>query len=80
MGCIALGAFDGTARKVYDSLCAEDNSDWNLVKDYNFRAYERIPEFYRQQFRAIENKLIKTMLNLVEKKSSSSIVGATLNK
>ena len=51
-----------TARKVYDLLFTEDNSDYDLVKDYILRAYERIPEFYRQQFRgkgAIENKLIR---------------------
>ena len=62
----------GTACKVYDSLSMEQSSDYDVVKDSISRAYERVPEFYRQH-RGYKNKQIKLMLNLLEIKNSSLI-------
>ena len=36
------GVLIDTAHKVYDSLSVEDRIDYDLVKDYIIRAYERI--------------------------------------
>ena len=50
------GFLTGTACKVYDSLSAEDSSNYDLVKDCILMAYERTPEFYRQQFRGYKKQ------------------------
>ena len=70
----------GTSRMVYDYLSVEDSLDYDLVKDSILRAYERIPEFYRQQFRSYRKQVNQTYLNFLGKKSSSLIDGVILKK
>ena len=54
------GVLTGTARNVFDSLSVEDSLDYDLVKDSILKAYERIPEFYRQQFRSYRKQVNQT--------------------
>ena len=61
------------------TLSAEDSSDYDLVKDYILHM-NVFQNFTDKNLGAIENKLIKPMLNLLEKKSSSLINGVILNK
>ena len=41
----------GKAREVYSALSVEQSSDYSLVKREILRAYELVPEAYRQKFR-----------------------------
>ncbi len=41
----------GKAQEAYSSLTVEDSQDYAKVKAVVLKAYERVPEFYRQQFR-----------------------------
>ena len=40
----------GKAREEYSALSVEQSSDYSLVKREILRAYELIPEAYRQKF------------------------------
>ena len=41
----------GKALEVYSALSVEQSSDYSLVKREILRAYELVPEAYRQKFR-----------------------------
>ena len=41
----------GKAREIYTQLSLSQSSDYNTVKDLILKAYELVPEAYRQQFR-----------------------------
>ena len=68
MGYLAWGILTGTARKVFDSLSVEDSLDYDLVKDSILSASERIPEFYRQQFRGYRKQVNQTYVEFSREK------------
>jgi len=41
----------GKTREVYSSLLVEQSTDYELVKQEILKAYELVPEVYRQKFR-----------------------------
>ena len=41
----------GKAREIYTQLSLEQSSDYDTVKEFILRAYELVPEAYRQKFR-----------------------------
>ncbi|XP_034081218.1 uncharacterized protein LOC117552092 [Gymnodraco acuticeps] len=46
----------GRAQSAYSSLCLEDSSSYSKMKSAVLRAYELVPEAYRQRFRSFEQK------------------------
>ena len=62
------GVLTGTAHEVYDSVSAENSSDYDLVKDCILRAFEIIPEFYRQHFRGYRKQANQTYIEFVREK------------
>ena len=41
----------GKAREIYTQLSLEQSSDYDKVKELILKAYELVPEAYRQEFR-----------------------------
>ena len=44
-------AFAGKAREIYSALPVEQSSKYQVVKEAVLKAYELVPEAYRQKFR-----------------------------
>ena len=56
----------GKASEVYLALKPEQTSDYQTVIETILKAYELVPEAYRQKFRNFKRKLTRLMLNLRE--------------
>ena len=70
----------GKARENYTELSLEQSSDYDKVKELILKAYELVPEAYRQKFRTAEQKMTRRMLNLLELKNNYLTDGALQNK
>ncbi|XP_059405759.1 uncharacterized protein LOC132140794 [Carassius carassius] len=57
--------FTGKAQEAYASLSVEDANDYLTVKNAVLRAYELVPEAYRQKFRSWEKKDSQTHVEFV---------------
>ena len=55
----------GKAAEVYLALSTEQSSDYDFVKREILKAYELVPETYRQKLGLARNMNIKLMLNLI---------------
>ena len=55
----------GKAAEVYLALSTEQSSDYDIVKREILKAYELVPETYRQKLGLARNMNIKLMLNLI---------------
>ena len=64
----------GKAQEIYGSLSVEQSSNYEHVKEAILKAYELVPEAYRQ------NMIVKHMLNLRGKKRTYSIDGVILRR
>ena len=64
MAFIATKCFKGKVQEAFTALPISECVDYNCVKNAILKAYELVPEAYRQKFRIITNKKIKLMLNL----------------
>ncbi len=58
----------GKAQEVCATLSLEDSLNYDMVKVAILRAYELVPEAYRQRFRNHKKRLVKHLLNLPERK------------
>ena len=45
------------------------SSDYDKVKEHIFKAYELVPEAYRQKVRNCRKKLTRRLLNLLDKRT-----------
>ena len=50
-GCVLQSVFVGKAHEIYLALPVEQSSKYQLVKEAVLKAYELVPEAYRQNFR-----------------------------
>lgn len=60
-------ALTGKAQHVYASLCP-NNQDYSVVKAAILRAYELVPEAYRQRFRAFRKNNSQTYVEFAYEK------------
>uniref|UniRef100_A0A7N8YF56 SCAN box domain-containing protein n=1 Tax=Mastacembelus armatus TaxID=205130 RepID=A0A7N8YF56_9TELE len=60
--------FVGKAQEVCASLCIEDSLDYDKVKATVLRAYELVPEAYRQKFRNCEKTVTQTYVEFAREK------------
>ena len=70
----------GKAREIYTQLSLEQSSDYDKVKELVLKAYELVPEAYRQKFRNCRKKMTRRMLNLLEQKNNYLTDGALQRK
>ena len=71
----------GKAREIYTQLSLEQSSDYDKVKELILKAYELVPEAYRQKFRNCrKRKISRRMLNLLEQKNNYLTGGALQRK
>uniref|UniRef100_A0A674NL88 Gypsy retrotransposon integrase-like protein 1 n=1 Tax=Takifugu rubripes TaxID=31033 RepID=A0A674NL88_TAKRU len=61
---------DGKAQQVYSSLSPDDCGDYNRVKLAVLRAYELVPEAYRQRFRRLRKRHDHTFTEFVREKET----------
>ena len=57
-------ALKGKAQEAYSFLCEEESFDYERVKMAILKAYELVPEVYRQSSELSGNVIIKHLLNL----------------
>ena len=60
----------GKAREVYSALSVEQSADYNLVKREILRAYELVPEAYRQRFRDAKCQDSQTYMEFAREKET----------
>ena len=65
----------GKASEVYLAIKPEQTSDYQTVKETILKAYELVPEAYRQKFINFKKEADKPMLNLRERKNVYLIDG-----
>ena len=70
----------GKAQEIYGSLSVDQSSNYEQVKEAILKAYELVPEVFRQKFRNYLNMMVKLMLNLRDKRRPYSIDGVILRK
>ena len=70
----------GKAREIYTQLPLEQSSDYDKVKEVILKAYELVPEAYRQKFRNCRKENDRRMLNLLEQKNNYLTDGALQRK
>ena len=70
----------GKAREIYTQLSLEQSSDYDKVKELILKAYELVPEAYRQKFRNCRKENDPRMLNLLEQKNNYLTDGALQRK
>jgi len=60
----------GKAREIYSALSADQSSDYEVVKGAILKAYELVPEAYRQQFRVCRKKESQTYVEFAGHKEN----------
>ena len=70
----------GKAREIYTQLSLEQSSDYDKVKELILKAYELVPEAYRQKFRDCRKEPNQTHVELLEQKNNYLIGGALQRK
>lgn len=60
----------GKAREVYSALSVEQSADYEIVKREILKAYELVPEAYRQQFRELKSKEGQTYMEFARQKEA----------
>ena len=73
----------GKAREIYTQLSLEQSSDYDTVKEFILKAYEMVPEAYRQKFRDCRKEhdqthveFARTKEQLFDSRCSSKKVGS----
>lgn len=67
---VMLGKLSGKAQDVVASLSLKDSMDYDLVKAAVLRAYELVPEAYRQQFREYRKSPTQTFVEFAREKGT----------
>ena len=77
----------GKAREIYTQLSLEQSSDYDKVKELILKAYELVPEAYRQKFRDCRKEpgqthveFARTKEQLFDRRCSSKKVGSNHEK
>ena len=70
----------GKAQKIYGSLSVEQSSNYEHVKEAILKAYELVPEAYRQTFRNYLKYNSKTHVEFVRERRTYSIDGVILRR
>ena len=77
----------GKAREVYSALSVDQSSDYDVVKTAILKAYELVPEAYRQQFRGCRKEesqtyveFARTKENLFDRWCTATEVNTEFNK
>jgi len=65
----------GKACEVYSSLSVEQSTDYELIKREILKAYELVPEAYRQKFRDTRCIEGQTLKSLPDRRKCSSTDG-----
>ena len=65
---ICQSAFIGKAQIAYAALSDEDSKDYSKVKAAILRAYELVPEAYRQKFRSWQKRASQTFVEYAKQK------------
>ena len=60
--------FTGKAAEVYSALSSEQSSDYDIVKREILKAYELVPEAYRQKFRTYKKYESQTYVEFAREK------------
>ena len=60
----------GKAQEIYTSLSLEDSSDYDTLKEAILKAYELVPEAYRQKFRKYRKQEGKTHVEFAREKEN----------
>ena len=60
----------GKAREAYSALSVDQSSDYDIVKSAALRAYELVPEAYRQKFRSSRKNESQTYVEFAQDKES----------
>ena len=58
----------GKAREIYTQLSFEQSSDYDKVKELILKAYELVPEAYRQKFRNCRKENDQTHVEIARRK------------
>ena len=58
----------GKAREIYTQLSLEQSSDYDTVKEFILKAYELVPEAYRQKFRDCRKEHVQTHVEFARTK------------
>ena len=66
----------GKAREIYTQLSLEQSSDYDKVKELILKAYELVPEAYRQKFRNCRKENDQTHVEFARTKEQSLTDGA----
>uniref|UniRef100_A0A8W8MZ15 Integrase catalytic domain-containing protein n=1 Tax=Magallana gigas TaxID=29159 RepID=A0A8W8MZ15_MAGGI len=79
--------FIGKAREIYGALSLHQSSDYDIIKENVLKAYELVPEAYRQKFRNYKKfneqthvEFSREKQNLFERWCSSKHVGSNFEK
>ena len=70
----------GKPREIYTQLSLEQSSDYDKVKELILKAYELVPEAYKQKFRNCRKQMTRRMLNLLEQNNNYLTDGALQRK
>jgi len=65
------GSLLGKARDAYSALSVEQSSDYDTVKRHILKAYELVPEAYRQRFRTIQKVDTETFVEFAREKENA---------
>ena len=60
----------GKAREIYSALSVEQSSRYDTVKSAIMKAYELVPEAYRQQFRGSQRQISQTFTEFAREKEA----------
>ncbi|VDI24763.1 Hypothetical predicted protein [Mytilus galloprovincialis] len=60
--------FEGKAAEIYSALPSEKSSDYDTVKQEVLKAYELVPEAYRQKFRSYKKFDSQTYVEFAREK------------
>jgi len=65
------GSLVGKARDVYTALSVDQSADYDTVKRHILKAYELVPEAYRQKFRTIQKVDTETFVEFAREKETA---------
>ena len=77
---LLLGVVIGKAREIYTQLSLEQCSDYDKVKELILKAYELVPEAYRQKFRSCRKENDQTHAEFARTKNNYLTDGALQRK
>ena len=70
----------GKAREIYTQLSLEQSSDYDKVKELILKAYELVPEAYRQKFRNCRKENDQTHVEFARKQKNNYLTDGALQR